>query len=535
MANDSDKMTGNLREALREEALDRVLRRIRQSREFPVISRYLIEINQKLSDGSAYTTASELANIIIKDYALTNKLLKLVNSAFYGIVAGKVSTVSRAVVILGYENVRLAAGTLILFEHFQSKSTAADMKEAVIHCFWSGLLARELATRNKLAEPEEAFICAMLHDLGRLLVIYHMPKEFAAIKLKVLQDDLDEKKAARDVLGISYACVGKSVSRAWGFPEKIYDSMGQLTVKIIKSANKPIDRLNALSVFVNEVGHALLAPNLARLEPVFKEWCTLFKDLVGIDKAGLDELVKASLVNVRKHAEALKLSMENSLFLARLEAYCLSVAEPMEASAGQAQAKEEKQNPFRLSDIKVEQTVELPGRCSADPIAVLLEGLQEVISAMAVDPDVNNVALMSLEIIYRALKFDQVILFINDTSKQELEARFGYGIDIKKIARKVRFKIDAVEQDLFCLAINTSQDLVVEDARDPKLENVLPQWYRQHFKAPAFVFLPIMYKQVCLGAIYADRKKKGPPISPLEHRHVGMLRNQMILALKYCK
>ncbi len=49
------------------------------------------------------------------------------------------------------------------------------------------------------------------------------------------------------------------------------------------------------------------------------------------------------------------------------------------------------------------------------------------------------------------------------------------------------------------------------------------------------MFLPIMYKQVCLGAIYADRRKKGPPISRLEHRHVGMLRNQMILALKYGK
>ena len=535
MTNDSDRMTGNLREALRQEALGKVLRRIRKTREFPVISRYLIEINQKLSDGSAYTTASELANIIIKDLALTNKLLKLVNSAFYGIVAGKVSTVSRAVVILGYENVRLAAGTLILFEHFQSKSSAADMKEAVIHCFWSGLLAGELAARNKLVEPEEAFISAMLHDLGRLLIIYHLPNEFAAIKLKMLQGDLDEIKAAKEVLGISYARVGKSVAHAWGFPERLQNSMGQLSAKTIKAASRPIDRLNALAVFVNQLGHMLLVSHPSGVDSDFKELCTLYKDLVGIDKPGLDDLVKASLENVRKHAEALQLSMENSVFLSRLEMYCASIAGPLNDSTEPEPANEENQMPFPLSDIRGEQTVELPVRCSADPIAVLLEGLQEVIGTMAEDPDVNNVALMSLEIIYRALKFDQVILFINDTARQELEARFGYGCDLKGIARKVRFKIDAQQRDIFCLAINSSQDLVVEDARDPKLESVIPPWYQEHFKAPAFVFFPIMYKQVCLGAIYADRKKKGPPISQLEHRHVGMLRNQMILALKYCK
>ena len=535
MSCDSDRITGNLREALRQEALDKVLRRIRKSREFPVISKYLIEINQKLSDGSAYTTASELANIIMKDLALTNKLLKLVNSAFYGIVAGKVSTVSRAVVILGYENVRLAAGTLVLFEHFQNNSSAADMKEAVIHCFWSGLLARELAVRNKLAEPEEAFICAMLHDLGRLLIIYHLPKEHTAIKLKMLQDDVDEIKAAKEVLGISYARVGKNVARAWGFPDRLQNSMGQLSAKTIRSASRPFDPLNVLAVFVNELGHKLLASPPSKTETLFKEWCTLFKDRVGIDKPGLDDLVKASLANVRKHAEALQLSMENSAFLTRLEMYCTSVAGPLDNSCEPAHTNQEEQIAFHLSDIRGDQTVELPARCSADPIAVLLEGLQEVIGTMAVDPDVNNVALMSLEIIYRALKFDQVILFINDTARQELEARFGYGCDLKGIARKVRFKIDAQQRDIFCLAINSSQDLVVEDARDPKLESVIPPWYQEHFKAPAFVFFPIMYKQVCLGAIYADRKKKGPPISQLEHRHVGMLRNQMILALKYCK
>jgi HD-like signal output (HDOD) protein len=97
--------------------LEKVLRRIRRTKDFPTISKFVIEINRKLAENTIHSSASELANFILKDYALTNKLLKLVNSAFYGFVSGKVTTVTRAVVVLGYDNVRLAAASLLLFDH----------------------------------------------------------------------------------------------------------------------------------------------------------------------------------------------------------------------------------------------------------------------------------------------------------------------------------------------------------------------------------------------------------------------------------
>jgi HD-like signal output (HDOD) protein len=521
----------------REEALEKAMKHIYSSRDFPVISKYLIEINQKLSDNSVYTTASELANIIIKDYALTNKLLKLVNSAFYGLKTGKVSTVSRAVVLLGYENVRLAAGTLILFEHFQSKSNMIDMKEAVVQCFWCGIIAREIVIEQKQVDPEEAFICAMLHDLGRLLTILHMPKEYTAIKLKALHDNLNERKAAKAVLGVSYASLGRGVARSWGFSEKIGECMGQLSTMELKSFSRHIDALHAVSAFVNRLGHALLIGTSNQVDAVFSNLCNLYKNVLDIDKARLNGIVEASLDKVRKHADALRLNLNKSQFLTSLEEYCSKVLSQSADHLSEQQPEPDKRqkSPFRLSDINVEQSVELPEKCAADPIAVLIEGLQDVISAMAVDPDVNNVALMSLEIIYRALKFDQVILFINDTSRQVMEVRYGYGCDLNSIIRKVYFKIEDQEKDIFSLALNLQQDLIVENIQDDHIRRLIPPWFSQRFNPSAFVFFPIMYKHICLGAIYADRNQAGPPISELEHRYVGMLRNQMILALKYCK
>jgi hypothetical protein len=62
---------------------------------------------------------------------------------------------------------------------------------------------------------------------------------------------------------------------------------------------------------------------------------------------------------------------------------------------------------------------------------------------------------------------------------------------------------------------------------------LIPAWYRTHIDAPAFVFMPIKVQNICIGAFYADRNQNGQPVSEEEHRYLSMLRNQLILAIKY--
>lgn len=508
-------------------ALDKVLRRIRSTREFPVISKYLIEINQKLSDASAYTTASELANTIIKDYALTNKLLKLVNSAFYGFVAGKVTTVSRAVILLGYENVRMAASTLVLFEHFQRKAASNDLKEAVIASFWCGLMARRIAIHSKMVDPEEAFICAMFHQLGRLLVIYHLPDAYTTIQQECSEQQIEETKAVKAVLGITYNAVGRSVSKLWGFPRSLQRCMAPLPAKAVST-----EPLHALAAFVNLLAGSIAATPSKNRDALRKQLYERYCGGLHIERKALEVFIRTSVETVEKHAEALQLGIGKSDFLLRLKAYCDSLDQtaPPEPKTEQAAPP----SPFQLMDISATQAAVNPVVCN-DPIAVLMEGLQEVTTAMAVDPDVNSVALMSLEIIYRALRFNQVVLFIHDTATRNMEARFRYGQRIQRISEKICFQMDARKREIFQMAVNLCQDLVVQDSREPAIAGMIPAWYREHFDAPAFIFFPIMYKKVCLGAFYADRVAKGPPISNLEHRYISMIRNQLILALRFCK
>jgi hypothetical protein len=140
--------------------------------------------------------------------------------------------------------------------------------------------------------------------------------------------------------------------------------------------------------------------------------------------------------------------------------------------------------------------------------------------------------MMSLEVFYRALDFQRVLMFIKDKGNPQMSVRFGYGEKCRHLLNNLGFAIKP-SKDLFNLSLHVGKDLIVEDSSDEKLDHLIPMWYREHIDAPSFVFLPIAYQNVSIGALYGDRDSKGLPVSETEHRYVSMLRNQFILSIKY--
>ncbi len=517
-----------------EDALKRVVKRIRRSKEFPTISQYITEINQKLSSVSVHTAASELANVILKDYALTNKLLKLVNSAFYGVMSGKVTTITRAVILLGYDNVRLASVSLVIFEHFKSRSALADLKDAVICSFWCGVIAKEIARSEETVDPEEAFICALLHQLGRLLTIFHTPDDYREIKYRIVEKGESERKAVKGVLGVSYSVLGMAVAKLWNFPEGIRKSMAYTPKETLCLQSKDFDPLCALASFSNQLGQLIDTGNWYRKDEALGRLLDDYSKCVLISKRQLKTLMQNSLESVDKHADALQFSIEDSGFMQRLTHFCLGRNNLPKGCKTKDSDRTDGQSvqSFRFAEVNGGHPGPLRNKV-IDPSSIILEGLQEVTRSMVADSDMNNVALMSLEIIYRALKFNRVLMFVAESNQQTMEARFGYGKNVLHIVKQVQFEILSDGKDVFNQALNTSQDLIVEDSHATTLHRLIPDWYRRHIDAPAFIFLPVLFHKTCLGAFYADRAQAGPPISDLELRHVNMLRNQLILAIKF--
>jgi HD-like signal output (HDOD) protein len=513
--------------------LERVLRRIRRTRDFPTISKYVIDINRKLSENTLHSSASELANFILKDYALTTKLLKLVNSAFYGFVSGKVTTVTRAVVVLGYDNVRLAAVSLLLFDHFKSRSEARDLKDAAIGSFWCGLIAKEIAKLQGDIDPEEAFICALLHQLGKLLTIFHLPKTYREIRRQVARGGETEDRAVKKALGIPYKALGTAVARQWSFPERIVETMTPLSDGELADKRQPVDPLCALANFANALGD-IVNTTPAQRDAAVKALLERYGHHVSVSAKQLKAVMGTSQENLRKHAEALQFSVRESGFMSRLAGERSDAAGQEDRKTGE-EAREpgvEEKGVYHLTDDEALHAAG-PDPAVGDAAAILSNGVQEVSTAMTGSYEINDIALMTLEVIYRALECQRALLFIHDGRRKVMAARFGYGADIPDLVGTLRFSTaTAATADLFAQALKRGKDLVVADAQAAQLRPLLPVWYRRNLDAKAFLFMPVIFQKICVAAYYADLDLCRPPVNPQAHRNLSMLRNQLILAIK---
>ena len=111
--------------------------------------------------------------------ALPDKLLRVVNSAHFA-RSGSINTVSRAVTLVGFNGIRNMALSLVLLEHMQDKTHAAQLKDEFVRCLLAGTLGGEMCAGSK--EAEEAFIGAMFQNLGRLLTQFYFPEEAAQVR-----------------------------------------------------------------------------------------------------------------------------------------------------------------------------------------------------------------------------------------------------------------------------------------------------------------------------------------------------------------
>jgi len=510
-----------------------VLNSISRDTDFPTVSKHIVEINRQISSASKYSSASDLSNAILKDYGLTGKLLKLVNSAFYGVTGGKVTTITRAVVLLGYKTVRMAATSLLLFDLLKSKSSATELKEAFVKAFWSALVARDAAVCMSVKDHEEAFICAMLHNLGLHIVLLYLPKKWDKISNLMSDQGFGKEKASKEVLGISFKNLGIAVAKRWKFPPEIINSMKRLSDKDLQNPKGKIDSVRVLSNFSNELCRIIDKTNGENPMELIAKLARRYKNHIRLTPKQLAGTIDASLDKVKKQADLLEFDIERSHFFQSLT---VAAQELQLEPAGDPPAGD--LNPDFLKvfvgdgsnpDVAEQRS---GSAHQTDPVEVILSGIQDMSAAMVGEFEVNDIALMALESMYRGLSFHRVIFFTRSKDGKQLEARFGFGYGTERIVNQLCINTTG-NADIFNIALAKGKDLIIEDTDQQQVKELIPEWFRQKIDVPAFIFLPVIYGSTCLGAFYADRETVGPPLQAGQYKFVTMLRNQLILAIKY--
>ncbi len=509
--------------------LDFLLRRMRHKSDFPAMSHSVLRIQGMAS--SEHESIGSITNEILKDVGLTNKLLRLVNSAYYA-RGGSIGTVSRAVSLVGFNGIRNMALSLVLLEHMQDKAHAQVLKEEFLRSLMAASIAAEWALITR--ESEEAFIGAMFQNLGRLLAEYYFPEEARVVRgmLASSRQPLSESAASADVLGIHFEALGLGVAKAWGLPDSIQRYMrkpvGDVPERV--PAN-PGERMRWLALAANEMADALLATNARELPARMQRVATQYAKAVGMSA---EAMLQATITARRKLIE-LASAMEIKALAGSASARLLE--EPGDAAGLQPVHDASAE---LLAPLELQPTQPLPMRSDAEatgrsPVLAetLAAGIQDITNAMVEDFKLSDVLHMILETMYRALDLQRIVFCMRDVKTDTFTGRFGLGTGVDAAVKAFQVKADPQAADLFGAVCARGTDTMISDATEPRIAERLPQWYRTTINAPTFLLLPLLVKGKPVGLIYADKGQKSAlALDVKELALLRTLRNQAVMAFR---
>lgn len=486
--------------------LDFLIRKMQRKQDFPAISSHISEINSKSSINSV-SSANELSNIILEDYALTTKLLRLVNSSFYGQFGGDITTVSRAIIILGYEQVRSAALSIILFEHLKDSDQANTLKQAIYSSLMSAIIAREQAKQLDLRNNdaiETAFISSMFHELGQLLTVFYFKDEYNEIENLIQTQGLTQDKACKIAIGTTFTELGQGIAKEWKLPDVISIAMQKLPAGKVQPSTAPDTITHHLSCFANEL--CAIGRSSDDQEQALIELSRRYESSLNMSKERIEKLISDSKHELNEFAQIIKLDISNVSLFSDNHFTEHSQQDSTENNETQDDTEKDRQD-------------------------ILINGIAEITNAMLGDYDVNNVLAIVLETIYRGMRFNRVVFCLHNQKQSKLIARFGYGKAINELIPKFQLPIVKGATDVIHDACIKGKDFIVLDANNAEYKQRIPQSLRQLTKPRSIFLYPIIINKRVLGLIYADMDDATTTVSMDALKFFKTLRNQAALAI----
>lgn len=536
-----------------ESARDQIRRKIAADPDLPGLGSAVSQVVQLASSNDQ--AVRKLAHFVLSDAAMTQKILRLANTVAYRNASGNtVTTISRAIFLLGFDAVKTSALAMLLVDGM-SGAHAQDVRIELSQALCASIVGREMARRSSFKDSEEAAVAALFKNMGQLLVAAHDHRSYCDIAALMAHDTVTPSKAATQVLGCSFDMLAESVLRDWSIPESIINALAPLPRGPLRAARNRQEWMQQVSAFsaaaagviadmgadalvgdavdtaTNAACQALLARFGTALEIDHEAMLTLFAT------AAEQTEVLSSSSNLRVD-ETVNDDVEHPDALANAQTAGQDAAEFTGQVALAVEALECTGLPSDILMTDVPNLgIEVGSHPSGKPHnarALLLAGLQDVTEMMASGHcQVSDLALLVLETLSRSLGFRFATICIRDLKTGQYRSRVALGEG--HLARQAQFIFSADgERDLFSLALKNDADLLISDATAASISALIPAWHRNVLPdACSFIVLPLVVQGKPLGLLYGDRTARAPEgVPPDEAALIKALKGQMTAALK---
>ncbi len=197
--------------------LTRIIKRVE---DLPTLPRIVLKITELVNNPKS--SARDLAGVITDDQVLTARLLKFVNSSFYGFPQN-ISTATDAIVLLGFDAIRNLLLTTSMFDLFSNKNKENELKREKMwdHSLGCAVAAKVIGDYMRHDDPEELFVSGLLHDIGKIVEMLFLPDDFAGVVSMVENKNILMLAAEDHVLGYTHADVGRLLAERWNLPSKL--------------------------------------------------------------------------------------------------------------------------------------------------------------------------------------------------------------------------------------------------------------------------------------------------------------------------
>lgn len=204
-----------------------VLDKIARVEHLPVLPEIYTRISAELAKGEP--SPKEIGDIVARDVGMSANILKLVNSAYFGLPR-HIAAPQQAVIVLGINVVRSVILSLHVFSSFENMGRASfSLPMLWGHSMRTGAMARTIAQHEALPKEEAdyAYIAALLHDVGKLLLEAHCPEECLRVYTEVRSNNRRVAEVEAEQLGLTHAEVGAYLLGLWGLPPQVVQAVAR--------------------------------------------------------------------------------------------------------------------------------------------------------------------------------------------------------------------------------------------------------------------------------------------------------------------
>jgi HD-like signal output (HDOD) protein len=484
--------------------------RILAADDFPAFSRVMTDLMASLRDDDA--SAQRLANVVLRDYALTVKVIRTANTVHYNRSGRAVQSATHALMLLGARTVRDLASGLLLFDQYRRRSPG--LKELMLLSLLTASHAREAAARRGTADPETAQLCGMFRNLGEVLAAAHLPTEYAEV-LRRARDRRSQAAAAGGtpvgaaaaraqaafaVLGCSFEDIGAAIARHWGMPDAVRRGM--------RAVGAPgEDALDLSTAFGHDLATTIYREDEGAARDGVARVLATYGKRLDVTRDTLAVIADAAVAETRETFASASVALDD-LRLTRQIARALS--DPSREEAPKSPGAEAERDP-ELASTPPEAQAAVGGEGERGPpvsgpaLAALRARLVHDLDAAVADVgayEMQRAVLVALEAALRGGPFDRACFCAADVRAGELRGRFGLGVGVEHLVDRLALPIAFGAAGVGPGLLRGDEIVIALGARPSMSEaQALRAW-----GAASAGLLPVTVDGTTIGAIYVDRR-----------------------------